>query len=102
MKKTWLFAVAVAWAASLFGAGLWAQTYERSVRVGADGQIVDIPTPAGQPAGRGSVISGEDFGFRLGSVQPGNRSVTGTVVVRLEGVWWEVSNPVTLQPAGRR
>lgn len=101
MKKAWLFALVVAGGASLFSAGLLAQDFQRSFRIGPDGQITEMPTPPAQSISTGTVISGEDFGFRLSGVQPGHGAVTGTVVVRLNGVWWEVSTPVALHPAGR-
>jgi hypothetical protein len=102
MRKTWLFAIAVLWAASLFGVGLWAQGSQRSFSVSQDGQIAVAPAIGTQAEGTGSIITGEDFGFRLGGVQPGQRTVTGSVVVRLGGVWYEVSRPMTLHPAADR
>jgi len=102
MKKAWLFALVFAGGASLFGAGLWAQEFQRSVRISPDGQITAIPNPPAQSTSTGTVISGENFGFRLSAVQPRNRAATGTVVVRIGGEWFEVSSPMTLQPAADR
>jgi hypothetical protein len=102
MRKTWLFAIAVVWAASLCGVGLWAQGGERSVSISQDGKIAVVPVIGTQAESTGSIISGEAFGFRLGGVQPGQRTVTGSVVVRLGGVWYEVSRPMTLHPAADR
>ncbi len=100
MKKAWLFAVAVAWVASLFGVGLWAQSVERSFSVSPDGQITAVAAQPTQVDSTGSIITGENFGFRLGSVQ-GNGTVTGTVVVKLGGRWFDVSSPMELRPAVR-
>lgn len=99
MRKSWLFAIGVVWAVSLLGVGLWAQSAQGSFSVSPDGQVTAVPVQPTQVGGTGAIITGENFGFRLGSVQPGQGTVTGTVVVKLGGVWFEVSRPMTLHPA---
>lgn len=76
-------AVALAWALSLVGAGLWAQ--------GAQGGAVKPPRTieTGKPIGE--VITGANIGFQR-IANPSDRSgqVTGRIVVKIDGEWKEV------------
>jgi hypothetical protein len=67
------FVLVVLWAASIVGAGAWAQAQAPAAP----------PAPAQPP----TVISGSDLGFRVDS-RKGNTPV-GTLVVRVNGQWVE-------------
>lgn len=94
MKKARIVLVAVVWAMSLVGVGLWAQgtsTTQQPPAVplplpNAVGTIDGMRTQAGSQS---QVITGVDIGFRpVGSPDKDGR-VEGTVVVRMNGVWHE-------------
>ena len=91
MNKRTAFVVAVLWAVSLLSVGLWAQ--------GRRGERPEVSIIGpGQPFG--PIISGEDFGFqRTASPSGGPGTVTGRIVVRINGEWLEVAFPVRLVPA---
>ncbi len=108
MRKKTLVMLATVWAVSLLGVGLWArnaetQSFERSVTVGPDGQILlsEPVRPAQGIVQTGTILSGSDIGFRLGAIHPrqGTNAVSGTWVIRLEGQWVEVGGFPSLQPA---
>ena len=111
MTRTRLIAASVALAMGLLGVGLWAQggetqTFRRTLRIGPDGQVI-----AGEPRSveslrqdqvqTGTVISGDELGFRLRGVSPGSGTVTGTFVVKIGDDWYEVTSPMELRPAVR-
>jgi hypothetical protein len=76
MKKRALFVVAVLWATSLVGVGLWAQTGKTTGRTLVEGQPF------------GPVLSGEDFGFQP-IYMPNDTTgvINGRLVVRVNGQW---------------
>ena len=63
--------LAIVWIASLLATGLWAHAQSR--------------VPADPQSGPRVIISGSDLGFRV-ERQSGN-TVTGTLVVRVNGQW---------------
>ena len=87
MSKGRLWVVAVLWATSLLGVGLWAQqrVYEGVDRISE-----------GQPYG--PVLSGENIGFQrifIKGDQEGN--VSGRLVVKINGEWLVATAPVTFR-----
>ena len=91
MSKSRLFVVAVLWTTSLLGVGLWAQ-----------GRGGDAPEPPviviseGKPYG--PVLSGEDIGFqRIYNPADKEGSVSGRLVVRINGEWLVATAPVTFR-----
>jgi hypothetical protein len=76
----------------LLGVGLWAQT-------GKEAHHAPVIVRGG---GFGDVISGENIGFRRSynpSEKPG--TVTGGLVVRINGEWLVATSPVSLAPVQR-
>jgi hypothetical protein len=71
MKQARLFVVAVVWAASLLGVGMWAQASQ-------SGAIASH-----------TVISGENIGFQRSGLPPSGGTVTGRFVVKVDGQWFE-------------
>ena len=63
--------LAIVWVASLLATGLWAHAQNR--------------VPGDPRSGPAVIISGNDLGFRV-ERQSGN-TVTGTLVVRVNGQW---------------
>lgn len=115
MTKVRVLALSVAVAIGLLGVGVWAQggeqqSFRRSFKIGPHGQVI-----AGEPRSVasppqvqtqaqnqiGAVISGDELGFRLGSVSPRGGTVTGTLVVKVGDEWFEVTSPMVLRPAVR-
>jgi hypothetical protein len=91
MSRRLVVVVSLLWAASLVSVGLWAQG-----RQGEKPEGLEIrPRQA-----FGAVISGEDIGFQPvagPSSRPG--TITGRLVVRVNGEWLEVTFPVRAVPA---
>jgi hypothetical protein len=83
--------IGVIWAASLFGAGLWAQS----------GQWQPVPmNRMGQPLG--DVISGDDIGIqRIASPPDREGRITGRLMVRVDGKWREVVFPAGVVLTGK-
>ena len=71
MRRARLFVVALVWAASLLGVGMWAQG-------GQSGPIASH-----------TVISGENIGFQRSGLPPSGGTVTGRLVVKVDGQWFE-------------
>jgi len=108
MTKLRALALTVAVAVGLLGVGAWAQgtqqKFTRSFTVNSDGQITEVepvPAPRLAPNDAAAVLSGEDVGFRLEGVDSRKGTVTGTLVVKVNGEWYEVTSPLVLMPAGR-
>jgi hypothetical protein len=108
MTRLRVLALPATIAVGLLGAGVWAQGTEQNVTrrftVTLDGQIAaDEPDPATRlaPNETAAVLSGEDVGFRLDGVDSRKGTVTGTLVVKVNGEWYEVTSPLGLMPAGR-
>lgn len=78
-----LAAVALAWALSLVGVGLWAQ--------GAQGGAVKPPRTIETGKLIGDIITGENIGFqRIASTSERSGQVTGRIMVKIDGEWREV------------
>jgi hypothetical protein len=71
MGQVRFFVVALVWAASLLGVGMWAQ----------GSQSVPIASH--------TVISGENIGFQRSGLPPSGGTVTGRLVVKVDGQWFE-------------
>ena len=71
MGQARLFVVALVWAASLLGVGMWAQGSQSS------------------PIAPHTVISGENIGFQRSGLPPSGGTVTGRLVVKVDGQWFE-------------
>ena len=71
MRQTRLFVVALVWAASLLGVGMWAQGSQSG------------------PIASHTVISGENIGFQRSGLPPSGGTVTGRLVVKVDGQWFE-------------
>ena len=71
MGQTRLFVVALVWAASLLGVGIWAQGSQSG------------------PIASHTVISGENIGFQRSGLPPSGGTVTGRLVVKVDGQWFE-------------
>ena len=71
MGQARLFVVALVWAASLLGVGMWAQGSQSS------------------PIASHTVISGENIGFQRSGLPPSGGTVTGRLVVKVDGQWFE-------------
>ena len=93
MTRSTLVTAIVGSMAVAFGAGVWAQT------AGKVSAHRDPPTfIMGQPAG--PVISGADIGFLPVAGAPGqDGAIVGKIVVRVNGRWLEVQQPVRVMPA---
>ena len=78
-----LVTVALVWALSLVGVGLWAQ----GAKVGAVKPPQTIET--GKPIG--DIITGENIGFqRIANTSDRYGQVTGRIVVKIDGEWKEI------------
>jgi len=89
MSKGRLFVVAVAWATSVLGVGLWAQAGQDTPPVVVyESEISRIP-----------VLSGENIGFR--PIPNPNRerrgTISGRLVVKVDGVWLDAVAPASFQ-----
>jgi hypothetical protein len=88
MNKWRVFVVAVLWATSLLGVGLWAQ-------VGKE----EPPVLVTFGSGSRPVLSGENIGFRpipdTNGEKPG--TISGRLVVKVNGVWLDAVAPVSFQ-----
>jgi len=80
--------ILIAWGVSLVGVGLWAQ-----------GRTDQVPRPA--LGHENTVLSGNDIGVRITGQQDANGRVPGTLVVKINGQWVDVANPVSVTPAVR-
>ena len=110
MQKSRLFTLALVWAVSLVGVGLWARTadtqgLERRATIGPNGQIIlseSVQAPQQVPQA-GDIMSGADVGFRVSGVHVnrGVMSISGTWMIRFNGQWIETGGGPMLQPAGR-
>ena len=87
MIRRTLFVVAVLWATSLLGVGLWAQQR----RFDGGQEIIE-----GQPYG--PVLSGENIGFqRIHNPTDKEGTVSGRLVVRINGEWLVATSPVSFR-----
>jgi hypothetical protein len=93
MNKRRLLVVAVLWTTSLLGVGLWAQ----GRRGDPDVQVFEAPVISeGKPYG--PVLSGENIGFqRIYNPADKEGSVSGRLVVRINGEWLVATSPVTFR-----
>jgi len=86
MSKGRLFVVAVLWATSLLGVGLWAQERRGDVEIISEGKAY------------GPVLSGENIGFqRIHSAGDSQTNVIGRLVVKINGEWLVATAPVTFR-----
>ena len=92
MSRGRLLVVTILWATSLLGVGVWAQTGKEAPQAPV---II-------RGEGFGDVISGENIGFRR-TYNPSEKSgtVTGRLVVRINGEWLVATSPVSLVPVQR-
>jgi hypothetical protein len=80
--------VALAWALSLLGVGLWAQD-------GRGQAPPEIAPMVLNGQAYGPVITGPDIGFqRLAGTPERNGKITGRFVVKVNGQWVETASPV--------
>jgi hypothetical protein len=84
MKLKRLLIVAVAWVASLFGVGLWAQN---SPPAPIQAPVIQM----GQPAG--PIMTGADIGFQPVAAPPDREGrIAGKLMVRINGHWHEAAS----------
>jgi hypothetical protein len=65
------------------------------------GIVIGVLASAQGRQSESTIISGTDVGFRLDPVQRNRHGVTGTLIVRINGVWFEAefaSRPVPATP----
>jgi hypothetical protein len=82
-------AIVVVWAVSMLGAGILA----RQTSQGAAKETASSAAP-GQPYG--TVITGADLGFQRVGPADRNGTLSGYLVVRVDGQWRPTNTPVQL------
>ena len=95
MKKARFVLVAIVWAVSLVGVGLWAQGTTTTPMLPAP---IVVPQGLSDRAivGAGKVFSGETFGFQVLGPPDRDGRVTGRLVVKIDGEWRETTAGVRL------
>lgn len=87
MNISRVIAIGIAWAASILGVGLWAQSGT---------QKPPVLVQPGEP--HGEIITGENIGFQrvAGELPDRDGRITGRIVVKINGKWVETAPPVRM------